>query len=1128
MVRVTNFEQHHSGDGDNVAGDKIINEIRSLAPKDLIAPIGMVFESLRQKDKATAKAQMGMLKAIAQREEESAALVEVISIYGGLVDVQDRDAAWTTVARIVSRATNPIIRDVCQAALLQLSYRTAREGEAKDLYLAESSPGAYAREAYLRCYASEKQLRTAVKGFPPEGVLTGAVEGALRLHSANLALEQATRLNSLYGSYNARVLLAMATGLGLNPDLAGHHFWLSRPEVKERVDDLRDMVIRLIDESGTDGRVHDLGCSIFKIYQYQSGGLFEALKKHAKHLDPNRSEEIARCKALAGDDTYLPQAEKDLQTAYEDPQKRQTWCRQFLEASTHSLGEVGPFINLAKPSELGEWLSREKILTGASGMEEAYIRLVANIFQRSGQGDNQVHRREISEHVDRFAANWEAALSTIMPNGLFELAEKLFAVNLPHKALRLITPLIPNHELWPSPYVLTYLHCLQEAGQNKTFDEVIAKVKGADQSLALLSLQSVQADRGGDIDLAIKISESMIELAPEQPYAWYRRGYLLSRYRSLEEQRLFHERIPDSVLQTPSREVKGILFFLALAGSFKRAESRWVEWMVEDPRGHAVDLVNFHFGLSTRESEPMQVSPSIEQCLTAVQYTHEGDTLVRLIVDDELEGSECTLKASSQVGQLLQRLSPGDSENLNMATYKVEERLPPYVACVRIALTLRHVHNDGSDCFVMMHMPSDPAEFIPFLEEKMAQGAEQHERLQTMDAIPLYLRGHAIYPSDAFKAAMNCWTDQRVPKPPLCDVGETEPTAIVLDAYSVSYLAVTNVARYLLDAGISFVVPATTKETLEAFLTEISDEHFMLLGVTEGGRLFRTTASDLRERDAHVLENVRLILDNATVVRPVVHDTELEAFTIKDAVDATVYDAMQLSMANQIPWFCMDGAFGALHNVKGHPLVNVQAVLLRAMVSVPFDFEQRRHALVLYALGALPLPLTFQDIYRLTSIPSTLAGFILLKIIQTHGREIFAAEGRPEMLLNTIYLHLGCLFGKEALAVNSRYSPWMTYTSHVFNHGLSLYLALSGTGSAEFRLATAVHHMAQLSIDNQSFLKSLMGRFVHFAHGHFMSWEAIRQNYLSIAEARQLQEPSADNDKTESKPEVEPGAGEEA
>lgn len=1127
MAQLTSLEQHHSGDGDNIGRDKIINEIKSLAPADLVAPMELVFESLRQKDKTTAKTQIVMLKAIAQRDPESAALVEVISIYGGLVEAQDHDAAWATIARIVSRATNPIIRDVCQAALLQLSYRTAREGEAKDLYLAEHSPGAYSQEAYLRCYADEGQLRTAVKSFPTEGVLTGAVEGALRLHSENLALELATRLDSIYGSYNARVLLAIAKGLALNPCLTGHHIWLNRPEVKERLDELRDMVIRLLEESGTDGRVHDLSCSIFKIYQYQSSGLLEVLKKHVEHLDPNRSEDIARCKAFAGDDTYLPQAEKDLQAAHKDPQKRQAWCRQFLEASAHRLEEVGPFINLAKPDELGEWLCREQILTEASEMEEAYIRLVADIFQRSGQDDNPGHRREISEHVDRFAAEWTEALHTIEPTGLFDLAEKLFALNLPHKALKLTTPVMPNHELWPSPYVLAYLRYLQEAGQNKTFDEVIAKVKGADKSITLLSFQSVQAERGDNIDLAINISESMIELAPEQPYVWYRRCYLLSRYRSLEEQRLFHERIPDSVLLNPSREVKGILFFLALAGSFKRAESRWVEWMVEAPRVHAVDLVNFHFGLNTRESEPMQVSPSTEQCLTAVQYTHEGDTLVRLIVDDELKGSECTLKASSQVGQLLQRLSPGESENLNMATYKVEERLPPYVACVRIALTLRHVHNDGSDCFVMMHMPSDPDELIPFLEEKMATGAERRENLQTMEAIPLYLRGHALYPSDAFKAAMNCWTDQRVPKSPLCDIGDTEPAAVVLDAYSISYLAVTNIAGHLLGTGISLVVPATTKETLEAFLTEISDENFMLLGVTDGGRLVRTTASDLRERDAHVLENLRLILDNVTVVRPAMHDEELDAFTVKDAVDATVYDAMQLSIANKIPWFCMDGTFGALHKVKGHPLVNTQAVLLRAMVNAPFDFEQRRHALVLYALGALPLPLTFQDIYRLASTPNTLSGFILFKIIQTHGREIFAAEGRPEMLLNTIYLHLDRLFGNEALAVTSRYSPWMNYSSHVFNHGISLYLALSDSGSAEFRLANAVHHMAQLSIHDQSLLKNLMGRFVHFAHGHFMSWEAIRQNYLSIVEARQHQEPSAGNE-TESEPEAAPFAGEEA
>ena len=1039
---MTSIEQYHSGDGDNVARDKIINEIRALAPADLVAPIELVFESLRQKSKATAKTQIVMLKAIAQREPESAALVEVISIYGGLVEAQDQDASWSNVARSASCATNPITRDVCQAALLQLSYGTAREEEAKAFYLSEPSPGAYSQEAYLRCYADEEQIQTAIRSFPMEGVLTGAVEGAIRLPAANLALGLATRLNLLYGSYNARVLLAIATRIALNPELNEQpHLWLSRPEVKEQVDKLRDMAIQLLDELGTDERVHDLSCCILNIYQYQSTELLEALKKHVQHLDPNRSEVIARCKELVGDDTLLPQAKRDLLAVYKDPLKIRVWCRKFLEASTHQLEEAWPFINLANPAELGEWLNREQILAGASKMEEAGIRLFADISRCLDQSNNRIRLRKVSEHVARFTTEWAEVHHTINPTFLFKIAEKLLALNLPHMALKLITPAMPSHALWASPDVLTYLHCLLEAGQNKTFNEVITRVKGTDQSVELLKLQSIHAEHCGDIDLAIKFSESMVELMPVSSYVWHRHCYLLGRYRNLEEQRLFHKRVPDSVLLKPSHEVKGILFFLAFAGSFKRTESHWVRWMIEDPRAHAVDLVNFHLRLITQKAEPTQASSSVGRCLMAVEYTHESETLVRLIVDDEMEGNEYSLKASSQVGLLLQRLSPGASENLNMATYKVEERLPPYVACVKIALTLRHIQNDGSDCFVMMHMPSDLDELIPFLEEKMAEDAKRRKNLPSLEGIPLYLQGHALNPSDAFKAAINCWRDQG-PKSLPCNIGDAEPTAAVLDAYSICYLAVTNLAEYLLDTGILLVVSAATKERLESFLIEISDEKFMHIGVTDSGKFFRTTASHIREHDAHILKNLRLLLEKTTVIRLAVHDEDHDKFMIKNAVDATVYDAMQLSKANQIPWLCMDETLGALHYANAHPLANTEHILLRAMAKAPFVFGQRRHALMLYALGALPLPLTFQDIYDLASTPSTLAEFILFKIIQTHGREIFATEGRPAILLNIIFLHLKRQFGNEALAIHSRYDPAVSYSSHVFNHGISLYLAL--------------------------------------------------------------------------------------
>jgi len=1097
---VGSLEQHHSGDGDNVAGDKIINHVRLLVPGELAAPIELVFESLRQKNKPMAKVQMGMLKAMAQHVDQSAALVEVISIYGGLMDDQDRDVAWTAVAKVISRATTPVIRDICQAALLRLAFDEEREREVKDLYLGEASPGEYAQEAYLRRYADEEHVRTAAKGFPPEGVLTGVVEAAIRLQLPQFALEQVNRLNSLYGSYNAKVLLAMATGLSLSTDLQESHFWLNRADVKERLDGLRELVIELLQESGTDGRLHDLGCSIFKIYQgSESRRLFDALKKHVQHMDAARSDEVARFMALAGETSHLSQSAKDIQEASEDPQRRQDWCRTFLQAEAHPIEEVGPFLHLAKPSELKEWLSRDVLLAGGSAMEEAYIRLLASVYQHSSNAANAEERHQISELVGQFVSTWESELPHISPSGAFELADRLLILDLPHLALRLTQPLMPVHQLWSSPYVLTYMRCLLEARQNKSFDEVISRVADASRSLTLLSFQSLHAEHVGNIDAASAFSRMMIELAPDEPYGWYRQCYLLGHYRDLAEQREFHGQIPDSVLLTPSQPVKGILFFMVLAGSFAQAESRWIDWMIGSPREHAVDFVNFHFGLVFRKCEPMEISRSVNQCVAAVQYRYEKESLIRLVVEDDQSEGEFTIKAASPIGQMMLRLSPGDSEILQMTTYTLEEHLPPYIACLRIALQLRGLHNDGSDVFSMMHMPADPAEFIPLLEQKMAHSTRHYRNMRDMEAIPLYMRGHGLYPSDAFKAALTCWTDVKIPKPTLCNIGEENPSSMVLDAYGISYLAVTDLAKCLLDTGVSFVVSTSTMEALKQFFAEVSHDKYMTLGVDDAGRLSRTTANDLRQHDGHILASLKLIIENAEVVRPVVQDEGLEVFAINDSIHASVYETMQLSISNRIPWFCMDEAYGALHNINGHPLVNIQTVLLNATATLPFDFDQRRHSLLLYAFGSLPITLTFKDIYDLARMPSSLAGLIFLKIIQNHGREIFGIDNRPQLLLNAIYLHLHTMFGRDALAVNDTSSPWLLYTSHVFNHGLQLYLELSGDGSAEWRFARALHHLMRLSDGQLSFSRSLASRFAEFSFGHFMDWGAIQESYLALS-----------------------------
>lgn len=1099
------IEQHHSGSGDNVR-DKIYIEIKSLAPSDLLVPMDMVFESIRKKDRATAKIQMAVLKAMAQRDPEAAALVEAISIYGELVEAEDHSVAWGAVSKIAASAKNGIVKDVCLAALLRLSRKTEREEAAKKYYLANPAPGPYAREAFLRFYADEAQLEAVSRQLIlSEGELTGVVEGAFRLELTSLAIRTVNCLKETFPSYNASVLRVLANAFELNGDIAQRHLWLNLPEVKQRLDELVEQVVELLELSeGTDVRLYDMACPMYECYQgLAPSALFEALEKYLKYLGPTHSATAAKFNAIAGNYTDLPQLQRDLRNMQESPKKRAAWCRNFLAASNHLLEEVIAFIHLATPAEVGEWLSTEIPIDDASVMEVAFVRLLGCSFKGAEQDDDLLQRRQLAEEVDLFLSEWGDEISSIAPKWVFELAENLFTANLPHKALGLTSRLIPDQALWSSPFVLTHLKCLLEAQQYKTFDDVSARVAGAENSLTLMSYRSLKAERMGEIAAAIEISDQIIVQAPEVPHSWYRGCFLRDRYRSEAEQQEFQQRIPDSLLQNYSPDAVAILYFLTRAGNFKRAEPRWVEWFIENPRARAVELVNFHFGLSIggRMRSEFEVSSSLEQSSAAFQFEQDGSTMIRLIVDDHKDYSEFTLKASSQLAELLQRLPVGSSDSLGMVGYRVVERLPPYVACLRIALQLRHIHNDGSDCFAMLKVPSDTEQLVPFLEEKFGQSVRGSKQLGKIDNIPLYIRGHALYPDNAFKGALSCWADVGIPKSLLFNMGDAEPNSVVLDAYGIGYLAVTDLVPRLLSMGISFILPVATKEALNLWVEEISDENFMLLGVTEGGKLFRTTASDLQACNGHILRALRLILDNASVVHPVLHDTILEVYSIKDAIDPTVYSAMQLSLANNIPWFCMDGAFAALHHSSRNAIANIQAIIARAMVGSPFDFEHKRHGFLLYALGALPLPLTFSEIYLLAENPNSLAGFILFKIIQNHGRQVFMGGDRLLFLLDIIFVHLNSRFhsGRSYMAVWPPYTLGMDYTTHVFNHGMQLFLGGNEEGTAESRVAAALMYMGSKCGLHERFLKFIVGHFIGFAEGHFMDVESITTSLQLLA-----------------------------
>lgn len=1097
---VGSINQQHSGTGDNVQ-QKVIVHIQSLVPANLGGAIAMVFSSIRTKDIAAAKLQLGMLRLTSHGNAEVSALLEVVGIYGELIEPEQSQTAFNTVSRIAASTQDEIVKDLCIAALLKLTRKTEHEEAALAYYHDTPAPGPYSREAFYKHFASEEVLTAASKQLAlTEGELTGIVDGAIRLQAIDIAAPAAVRLSELYPSYNARVLLLITKAFRLNPAVKQCQYWLADPALKASVDELVEEVSVLLELSGgCDVRLYDMACPILNYFQVAlPKRLLEVCARYVEHMEKGWPDVAARVRSTQGDNSGLSEQMRSLTVAQDSREARKAWCQARLESESVELLDAVFFTRLAREAELERWLALTKPINGGEEIDTSIIRLLARA-QLIVCSKDFSERYKLGLEVDEFILKFGSQFDELSVCIVVELADVLFDADLPHKALALTSQMLPEGQLWPSPFVLLHLKCLLETEQYQSFDELLARIPEADQSLSLLNYRSMKEEALGNPEGALVLVDQMVKEAPRRLFTWLRGFELRERYRELEEQRRFHNLLSDDLLESFSHEAVLALRYITTAGNFKRAEPRLVRWFMEDPSARAVMLVNFHFGHALNRQAEFEVSSILPGYLEGVEFEQNGQPQTRLIIEEGVATGQYVLTRDSQLASLLVSLEVGQSAQINMVNYTLKGRLPPYVACIRLAAQLRHLQNDGSDVFALFEVPDDPAQLVQFLEARLNSNRPAIQSNQ-VETIPLFIQGHALQSDDAIKAALQAWSDSRIPKTLFLDEGVSQPSEVVLDAYSATYLAMTNLVDRLLDAGLTFVLPAETKELVQRWVANVTRSDFLMMGINDAGQLVRTTAADVQAREGHTVRGLQRILDQAVVLHPVMHDTSLELYSIKDGIDITVYLAMQLSSANDVPWLCMDTAFAALHHSNGSKIANVNHVIVSAIEAPEFDFERDRHGLALYAIGALPRPLMHVELLGLAQNPNPLSSFILYKIFQNHGQQIFVEPERYGLLLNIMITHIVSTFYRadDEFVLSPDYTPWNRYDEHVFNYGMRLFIANRSEHSADFWTALALKICIRVIGLDMKLARHALDLFSLFANGHFMDIDAIADYAKSI------------------------------
>ncbi|MDD2023239.1 PIN domain-containing protein [Pseudomonas putida] len=1091
---VSTINQSHSGSGDNVQ-HKHLYQIQALAPANLSKAIALVIGSIREKKTTDAKIRLETLRATVDTNSDSGALLDVIAIYGDLLEPGQSHDAFNAVLRIAASTTDETVRDLCIAGLLKFSGKVGHEEAAQAEYRKLSQPGPYSTEAFYRYFATQETLLAVSKQLIlSDGELTGLVEGALRLRALDIAAPAAARLDEMSQTYNSRVLLTLTRAMQLNPAVKKRQYWLSDPQLKLDVDQLVEDVSTLIEQSeGTDARLYDMAGPMLHYFQVVwPARLVDVCAKYPDLLAVTWPDLAARVRSITGDKSALSERMLAFSLAQGSNAARSAWCQARLEAEI-DLQDALRLIQLSTPGELRQWIALDNAISDATEIDKGIVSLMAHA-KLVRHSEEIYERYQLGILADEFITRFEAQFAELTLFIVVELAQALFNAELPHKGLAITSRLLPEGDLWPSPFVLLHLRCLLETEQFQSFDQLVARIPD-NTHVALLRYRSMKEEVLGHPELALAYSDQMIEEAPELLTSWLQGCSLRERYKAVDEQRRFHDLIPDHLLEDFSHNTLLAMRYLVSGGNFQRAEPRLVRWFMENPSARATELVNFHFGFAIRQQATFIDTQKLPGYLGGVSFEQEGVKQLRMVVEEGVATGQHVLTQHSRLARLLASMEVGQSQQLGIVTYKLLERLPPYVVCLRLAAQLRHLQNDGSDEFAVLTIPNDPEQFGPTLQRKLRFN-RSGEKPKPIEDMPLYLQGHAMQGHDPIKAAIDAWTDSAVPKSWLVGEGEERPDEVVLDAYSMVYLALNGVVDRLVDLGITLILPAETKELLERWLKQTPHQAYSPIGFDDSGQLVPNTAWDIEARAEYMLRGLQRILAVAAVRHPVVHDTEIEFYAIRDVIDQTVYLAMKLSSANDAPWLCMDLDFARVHQRHGFKVANVHHIMTQATDTANFNFEDKRHGLLLCALGAVPRPLMKIDLDGLARNPNPLSSFILSKVFQTYGDAIFADGNQQNILLQAIIKHVVCTYYRDnRSALWPAFTPVCRYETHAFNHGLRVFISCNREKTAEYWVALALKVCVWVARVDSQLVSYVVELFVGFVVGHFLDERAVMEHY---------------------------------
>lgn len=1081
--------------GSVVGRDLIINQC--ISPEMIREPVENVMAYIRHRNVEAAQGTLDTLLSTSHIDGRAKGLLEALKILIEIAKEQKIDGAIQKMEKFLRTAPDALCEDIAISALIRLDINSKRLKEAEKRFTSLDAPGDYCKEIFLESIADRPTLRDFYSkkvDVLTEITLCGLVRGLLRCEDYELAIELSERLIDAYPSFNSEVIHLIIKFTKLRVDNSMRSYWLTSNSERRKFLWVADKITSLMDTcNGKDKRVIEQALEILPYLVGDHAPLVQSCLNNITNIElqnPDAARYLRKTVEgkLDGSDGVLYEINK----VQKDSMYRNSVIQRLISAEEITAQELILFSRVAGNKTIGEWVKNGGKVASDDDLERDFLNI--EIQNRAGDG-SPASKELIKRAVDNFVANHSLHLSELNMVMLFDLTSRLLDSGLAHEVIKLLQPIVPTVDIWPSPIVRNYLRALLEGDQLTTLRNLMSEIYQDEWDDFIWQIEARKLDLIGDSAGAIAAIQTALTFFPLSLSCWYHYISLYKRTRAQDEYEVILKSIPEEIFsgQLKSETAWHLLFELSISECRPRAEKIIVSWFIENPDACAKAVTDLHFARAALGKE-VNYTPVAETefCVGGFNYLIDDQQTTKLIVRGVDSNHASILSSTSPLGELLLGLNVGESVQSGMQEVKLLERLPPYVGVFRVSLELRQVNNDGSDCFYSLKMPEDPDEMIASLEKKMASLESGRNQIILGDQrIPLFLKGRRYGGSCPVHAALEQLTKKETFKHPLPPLGETQPQKIIVDVYATVYLGLTGLINGLVKSNVDIYITNETRAYLKDFLRQINNDNYMRLGVNAKGRLWRLTGGEVRSQTADVPLAIEFMLENSKSIPPNLVDMPPDLLQIQEVVDASIYSSMRLSIANDIPWLCIDEMFAQLSFKSNYPVVNAFQFFLSLASKI--EIEKKLPGLYLHACSGLPYPLTYDDLLQMASLNDENAQYFLAEILKLYPNTYPNLEFAADHLSKIVILSLSKAY-IEGHILNGLRAHNPTYNGlaeRIFNVCCFLSLQVNDGNNAERKLAFLLYKIFTKLKNSGDMTKLVQVLSANFIMGHFLNFDEI-------------------------------------